>query len=101
MQPSYSQQYHELWRNHWWWQARHRLVLSKLGQLLPRCNEDRSRPFLLDIGCGGGWGFDDFSQFAEVFGLEVDPRLAESLPRWRSRIACQSFGPHYQSVRQY
>jgi SAM-dependent methyltransferase len=99
MDWSYSRQYHDLWKNHWWWEARHRVIMGKLAKLLAGGGGDR--PVLLDIGCGGGWAFDDFSGLADVYGLEPDPQLAASLPRWRSRITCLPFGPDVPPVRQY
>ncbi len=99
VESSYSRQYHDLWQNHWWWQARHRVIMGKLEKLLG--GRGAEKPVLLDIGCGGGWAFADFSKLAEVYGLEPDPELAGSLPEWRSRIACKPFGPHVRTVRQY
>lgn len=99
MHSSYVRQYHELWHKHWWWQARHRLVLDKLKLLLP-CGKG-PRPRLLDIGCGGGLGFDDFQRCADVYGLEPDPFLADSVPHWRSRVEPVPFDAHYLSPRLY
>jgi SAM-dependent methyltransferase len=100
MDASYSGQYEQLWRNHWWWQARHHVVMDTLHKL--RMPGQRGRkPLLLDIGCGGGWAFDDFSRIAEVYGLEPDDVLAGSQPRWRSRIEPRDFGPHFVSARSY
>ena len=101
MQASYAGQYEALWRHHWWWQARHQVVLDALAELAPRRRAGAALPLLLDIGCGGGWAFDDFSRFCEVYGLEPNQELADVLPRWRSRIERRPFGPHYAGARAY
>jgi SAM-dependent methyltransferase len=100
MDPSYSGQYEQLWRRHWWWQSRHHVVLETLHKLRTQ-DGPGNKPLLLDIGCGGGWAFDDFSRTAEVYGLEPQRDLAESLPRWRSRIERRAFGPNFVSARRY
>jgi SAM-dependent methyltransferase len=76
-------------------------VLDKLRTLAPPRPRGEGRALLLDIGCGGGWAFDDFSRFYDVYGLEPDQELAQALPRWRARIERRPFGPHYPGTRQY
>jgi SAM-dependent methyltransferase len=101
MEASYSRQYEALWRYHWWWRARHRLVLRKLGKLLPPRGAGETTASLLDIGCCGGVAFDDFSRFGEVYGLEPDPLLLDTVPRWRSHIEPVAFDRDYRSTRTH
>lgn len=101
MDASYAQQYQDLWRHHWWWQARHHLILDKLGKLCPPRKVGERPPVLLDIGCGGGIAFADLSRFGEIYGLEPDPQLATSLPAWRGRVEQTLFHAGYQNHRHF
>lgn len=101
MQREYSQQYLSLWQNHWWWQARHSLVLAEIKRLRQK-NSQSDRPWrILDIGCGGGAGFQDYSQFGEVFGIEPDPELATALPEWSERIEQRCFDATYRPAEAF
>ena len=101
MDESYSRYYRELWYRHWWWRARHRLVLRQVSQLLGGSEEPPASPLILDIGCCGGVTFDDLSRFGTVHGLEPDPLLVDNEPRWRHCIEQAAFGPEYRSPRRY
>jgi SAM-dependent methyltransferase len=101
VERSYSSQYRDLWRRHWWWVSRHRLVLEKVSALLPAAGPGRPAASLLDIGCAGGVAFDDLSRFGEVYGLEPDPLLYESAGRWRGRIEPAAFDGAYAPPRAY
>lgn len=106
MRESYSQSYVELWRGHWWWQSRHRIVLRELErwraerQQYGDSREDDA-PTLLDIGCAGGVAFDDWSRFGEVYGIEPDGQLIDPSSRWSDYIDHASFSGDYHSVRMY
>lgn len=94
MQQSYSQGYVDLWERHWWWKARHQVVLRELERaatLLPYFPRR-----ILDIGCAGGVAFDDFQRWGDVYGIEPDPQLVDSKPRWRHRITHQYFTADFQ-----
>ena len=41
---------------------------------------------ILDVGCAGGVAFDDWSRFGEIWGIEPDPGLARSTPKWSARV---------------
>jgi SAM-dependent methyltransferase len=101
MDASYAQQYQELWRHHWWWQARHHLIMEKLAKLLPPRQPTQEPAKVLDIGCGGGVAFADFSRFGDIHGLEPDPQLADSLPDWRGRVEQTLFHAGFQSECRY
>jgi len=100
MQENYSRSYPELWRRHWWWRVRHGLVLQVVDRCL-RSAQIPTTPQLLDIGCVGGLAFDALSHFGDVYGIEPDPLLVDSCPRWRDRIEMTKFGREYNSPRKY
>ncbi len=90
MDRIYSEQYVSLWLNPWWWRARRRFVMRHLQELTRRRGngDDEARTLrILDVGCGGGVAFDDWSRFGEVWGIEPDERLAASTPRGSDRVA--------------
>lgn len=100
MQESYSTIYVNLWQHHWWWRARHELIMHTIAQLLQGDDTPPARN-ILDIGCAGGVTFDDLSRYGEVYGVEPDPHLVGSCPQWRERIELTQFGPSYSTSRQY
>ena len=95
MQANYSEQYIRLWKNHWWWQSRHELVMRTIRKLHKQAQVKSNSFRILDIGCGGGVAFDDVSQFGDVYGIEPDPHLAVALPHWRDRIEWRLFDNDY------
>lgn len=95
MQEDYSAEYLNLWKNHWWWQSRHELVMRAIRQLRKSRRKEASWE-ILDIGCGGGVAFDDFSRFGEVSGIEPDPLLAHAIPKWEPQIQQCFFNTKYQ-----
>jgi SAM-dependent methyltransferase len=99
MDASYCAQYQALWRQHWWWVARHRLVLDKVQHLLQP--HDPAATTLLDIGCAGGVAFADLQRFGTVYGLEPDPLLHERAGCWRPQIEPVLFDGAYRSMRNY
>ncbi len=105
VQGDYSEQYVHLWQNHWWWQSRHDLVLRSIRELRKRSKSVEpggDAPWrILDIGCGGGVAFDDFSKFGEVFGIEPDAHLAHAIPKWQDRIEQRFFDAEYTPEEPY
>ncbi|MDA0834039.1 MAG: class I SAM-dependent methyltransferase [Planctomycetota bacterium] len=109
MKESYSRSYVELWRDHWWWQSRHQIVLRELDRWRddrgpnPRSHstEVNDRPALLDIGCAGGVAFDDWSRYGEVYGIEPDAHLIDPASRWIDRIEQTAFDRDYLISRRY
>lgn len=83
MDASYTAAYADLYRRHWWWRVRERILLDRIHELLG----DRSpHARILDIGCGAGLFFDALEQFGHVEGIESDRIAVEQSGRWRSRI---------------
>jgi len=75
--------YADLYRRHWWWRVRERILLDRIRTLLgDRAHDAR----ILDVGCGAGLFFDALEQFGHVEGIESDPIAVEQSGRWRSRI---------------
>lgn len=101
MKADYARQYQQLWRRHWWWQARHQLVKRVAEDVLGQRNSEAGEAQLLDIGCGGGLAFDQWSQLGDVRGIEPDPHLATCLPKWKSKVEAVPFGADYKSDRRY
>jgi len=60
---------HQLEDSYWWFVARRSLVLS----LLRRFASPRSRPVIVDIGCGGGATLRALSHLGRVVGLDASP----------------------------
>ncbi|MEX1233293.1 MAG: class I SAM-dependent methyltransferase [Planctomycetaceae bacterium] len=109
MQESYSRSYVELWRGHWWWQSRHRIVLRELDRWrdavrrkqTPISPDANQTPTLLDIGCAGGVAFDDWSRYGDVYGIEPDAHLIDAASRWKDKIEQTPFDGDYQTQRSY
>ncbi len=82
MDLAYGRQYAELYRRHWWWRARERLLLRELeARLAPG-----AAGAVLDFGCGDGLFLDALRRFGEPYGIETDTRLLSPDGPWRSRI---------------
>ena len=83
MDAAYIAAYADLYRRHWWWRVRERILLDRIRDLL----RDRARNArILDVGCGAGLFFDALDQFGHVEGIESDPIAVEQSGRWRNRI---------------
>lgn len=97
MDSDYALHYRELYRSHWWWRARERLILSTVEEI----RRDGNKGAILDIGCGDGLLFDRLSQFGEVEGVETDPSLVSDDGPWRGKIHVSPFNHAFQSKRRY
>jgi len=75
--------------------------MSEFARILPPVSDNVVKPRILDIGCAGGVAFDDFSRFGEVTGIEPDPQLANSTPRWHEHIHQRMFSSDYQPNEQF
>jgi 2-polyprenyl-3-methyl-5-hydroxy-6-metoxy-1,4-benzoquinol methylase len=82
MDERYAAAYPELYRRHWWWRARERILLGTIRELLGRARGVR----ILDVGCGAGLFFDALEPFGHVEGIEADRSAIEGAGRWRDRI---------------
>jgi SAM-dependent methyltransferase len=100
MQASYSTQYRELWRRHWWWQSRHRLVMQTLKRVCAADGVPADERALLDIGCAGGVAFDDFSSFGNIRGIEPDTRLVDVDSPWATSVDITCFDSRYEPQRR-
>jgi SAM-dependent methyltransferase len=80
--PAYAQAYQALYRTHWWWRARERMLVALLRSYL---GPDRTHR-VLDIGCGGGLFFEELEQFGVVEGVEVDAGMKTGVPSVDTRI---------------
>ena len=83
MDAAYTAAYADLYRRHWWWRVRERIVLDRIRLLL---GERAHHARILDIGCGAGLLFDALEPLGHVEGVESDPIAVEQSGRWRSRI---------------
>lgn len=101
MQADYSSEYINLWKNHWWWQSRHELVMRTIRKLRKKQRDDERNWNILDIGCGGGVAFEDFAKFGDIYGIEPDEHLAKALPQWSEKIEQRFFDASYQPPRKY
>lgn len=72
MDPDYGAAYEDLYRRHWWWRARERLLERTLSRFAPVTGWES----ILDVGCGNGLAFDFLRRFGkEVRGIELDAEL--------------------------
>lgn len=83
MDAAYTAAYADLYRRHWWWRVRERILLGRIRELLSDLDHT---PRILDVGCGAGLFFDALEQFGHVEGIESDPIAVEQSGRWRGRI---------------
>lgn len=83
MDADYAAAYADLYRRHWWWRVRERILLDRIRDLL---GDRVPHARILDIGCGAGLFFDALEQFGHVEGIESDPIAVEQSGRWRGRI---------------
>jgi 2-polyprenyl-3-methyl-5-hydroxy-6-metoxy-1,4-benzoquinol methylase len=83
MEAAYAAAYADLYRRHWWWRERERILLDTIRELL---GDRVPRARILDVGCGAGLFFDALEPLGHVEGIESDPITLEQSGRWRSRI---------------
>lgn len=95
MNHEYVARYAALYREHWWWRARERLIVDEVGRLLRRDGSAR----ILDVGCGAGLLFPALAPFGEVQGVESDALAAEQSGALRGRIWIGSFDDYHPPGR--
>jgi SAM-dependent methyltransferase len=81
METRYAAIYPDLYRYHWWWRIRERMLLATVRRLVPVAPVR-----ILDVGCGGGLFFDKLQQFGEITGIESDASSIEPGNPWADRI---------------
>jgi len=87
LREDYGAAYRELYKHHWWWRARERIILELLRTRQPVNGWDR----ILDVGCGDGLFFDELLHFGELEGVEATASLVSENGPHRSRIHIGSF----------
>ena len=98
MDQSYAEVYRDLYRNHWWWRARERAILTEIRKL--GFVQDGTAQ-ILDVGCGDGLLFDALHPFGEVRGVEADPATLSQDSRWRKQIFQQPFDASFQPSQRF
>ena len=95
MDSSYADRYKHLYRGHWWFRVRRRLLLDELRRLWL---ENR---FILDVGCGDGLFLEDLDEFGQVEGVEIDADLVDQDGPNAERIHVRPFDDNFRPGRQY
>lgn len=96
MDVNYAEYYEKLHRNHWWWQARAKLVGQWLDALdLPENGK------VLDIGCGGDWAFDRWSRYGDVWGVEKSPAIVQAARARSQQIYYGPFDRNYKPAHRF
>ena len=97
MDPQYAAAYPALYRHHWWWRVRERILLEKIRRILRRVRNPR----ILDVGCGRGCFFDALQPFGHVEGIESDLPAVEHSGRWRDRIVVGELDDSYRPTAPF
>jgi 2-polyprenyl-3-methyl-5-hydroxy-6-metoxy-1,4-benzoquinol methylase len=97
MDFAYALKYQDLYRRHWWWRARERLILRTIEEVRLKDSTES----ILDIGCGDGLLFDQLSQFGDVEGIEADSSLISAQGPWRRKIHISPFDENFRPEKRY
>jgi 2-polyprenyl-3-methyl-5-hydroxy-6-metoxy-1,4-benzoquinol methylase len=100
MDAEYGARYAELYRRHWWWRARERVILDALHRHQPRAGWHN----ILDVGCGDGLLFDELEKLSGaqlVEGVEPAAALVSPDTSRRARIHVQPFDASFDFGRRY
>ena len=89
MDREYGAAYPRLYREHWWWRSRERILVKVIAGLV----EGMDSPRILDVGCGAGLFFDVLERFGHVEGIESDEDAIALSGRWRERIHTGELSP--------
>jgi SAM-dependent methyltransferase len=97
MDPQYAAAYQALYRRHWWWRTREKILLRKIRPILAGVR----RPRMLDVGCGAALLFDALEPFGHIEGIESDPAAVEQSGKWRSRIVVGELDDSYRPTAPF
>lgn len=100
MDSGYGARYRDLYRRHWWWRARERVILDTLRRHEPPSGWRA----VLDVGCGDGLFFDELARLPGVRLVEgVEPAAALVSPDGphRGRIHVAPFDASFDPGRRY
>ena len=98
MDSTYASAYPDLYRRHWWWRTRERVLLRTLDSVLKDTPRDVR---ILDVGCGAGLFFDALQRFGTVEGIESDPLALEGAGRWRESIFHGELNSSFRPAASY
>jgi len=87
MKDEYCTLYNILYKTHWWWRARERILMEEIAPLL----SNRVDPLILDVGCGDGLFFDKLKDIGIPRGIEMNPELVSDDNPWRDNIFLGAF----------
>ena len=97
MSPEYVRAYADLYRRHWWWRARERLIVGTLQARAPNHGFGR----ILDIGCGAGLFFEKLSTFGEPEGVEADLTWKEAPQSEYGEVSFRPFDEDFRPEAGY
>ena len=100
MDSDYGVRYRDLFKHHWWWRARERVILDALGAHRPASGWSN----VLDVGCGDGLFFDELMRLPGVQLVEgVEPAEALVSPggTHRAHIHTVPFDVTFDLGRRY
>jgi SAM-dependent methyltransferase len=100
VEAEYGARYRELYRRHWWWRARERLILDTLR---PHAASGRLTS-ILDVGCGDGLFFDaamSLPGMCHIEGVEPEGALLNADGPHRKRIHGGPFDDSYAPGRVF
>jgi 2-polyprenyl-3-methyl-5-hydroxy-6-metoxy-1,4-benzoquinol methylase len=98
MQNDYGRVYADLYRRHWWWRSRERMLMRVLrGLALPQ----REMCRILDVGCGDGLFFPKLREFGSVEGIEIDTSLLSEDNPDRALIQTKPLGDPVYAGKTY
>jgi SAM-dependent methyltransferase len=92
MDAQYAAAYADLYRNHWWWRVRERILLARIQRLVAGATPAR----ILDVGCGAGLFFDRLAQFGHIEGIESDVSAVTRSGRWSAHIVAGELDDTYR-----
>lgn len=96
MDRRYGDLYERLYKAHWWFRVRERILVSVIRGLgLP------ARASILDVGCGNGLFFDALERFGTVEGVEIDGDLVPEGSPFRGRIHGEPLGHPVYAGRHF